>query len=293
MINIFSKFVTLIMLGVYVYQPLFGQQGHDQNIVAELGSALCRLTDIQKEIECIHPFLKRMHPVAFVEGDVLYIFDIDSSSREYRFQKKVPVPFPLPQGIKASFPLSSYDNKPSCVVGSQVFNSSTGFVFIFHEFVHCQQALTCEYRLKEKLNVARIAQENQNYSWELNHPFPYDDSVFIDNYSGFLKALAEENEDQIKRFRLRLKKHLKQIDLEYMVWQEWKEGFARTIENFIRNKYDLKINVSGKEKPYSRVSFYYGGEQLIKYLVRDKNQLLLDLESLFHSLLEFPNESKS
>lgn len=30
-------------------------------------------------------------------------------------------------------------------------------------------------------------------------------------------------------------------DYEYMVWEEWKEGFARLIENRIRNNLELKL----------------------------------------------------
>lgn len=282
------KVKALIALFVIFYQPLFAQESVDQKIVAKLDSALFRLIDIQREIESIHPFLKRLHPVAFVEGDHLYIFDMDSVSRHYRFQKKEPVPFPMAKGIKASFPLSSYNYRPTCVVGSDIFDAQTGYIFVFHEFIHCQQALTCEYALKEKLNIARIAQEQKNYSWELNHPFPYHDTLFVDAYTGFLSALEKKDDSKIREYRFKLKNILKPIDIEYLVWQEWKEGFARFIENKIRQKYQLKVNHGGSQTPYSRVTFYYGGDRFIQYFIQQKNQSKPDVEALFRFLLDYP-----
>jgi len=95
------------------------------------------------------------------DSDQTIISAIDSSlhklSREYRFQKKATEPFSIPKGIKASFPLSCYDGKPSCVVTREIFNSLKGYITIFHEFIHCSQMNTCEQKLKNTLLVAQIA----------------------------------------------------------------------------------------------------------------------------------------
>ena len=278
--------ITILLLLTNINQASYSQQDSDQKIITELDFSINKLIAIQKEIVHIHPFLKTFHPIAIVEEDHLFIFDYDSLDGKYQFQKKVPVPFPMPAGIMAAFPLSGYDNKPTCVVGRNIFDSFEGYVFIFHEFIHCSQALTCEYALKEKLNIARIAMQNQNYSWELNHPFPYEDSVFVKNYSGFLAALENNDQQKTKEFRSKLKNSLKEIDFEYLVWQEWKEGFARLIENKIRSKFSLKINNGGKEKPYNRVAFYYGGSNYINYITQKQNELFVNIEALFSFMFE-------
>ena len=60
--------------------------------------------------------------------------------------------------------------------------------------------------------------------------------------------------------RRRLKQRLPQIEYEYMVWVEWKEGFVRFIENEIRSRIGIDANHSGKEQPYNRVTFYFGAK---------------------------------
>jgi hypothetical protein len=52
-----------------------------------------------------------------------------------------------------------------------------------------------------------------------------------------------------------------------MIWQEWKEGFARFIENQINGRLNLPENHGGKEKPFNRVVFYEGGAHYIKLLI--------------------------
>jgi len=37
-----------------------------------------------------------------------------------------------------------------------------------------------------------------------------------------------------------MRKYLKNHDYEYMIWQQWKEGFARYIENKIRNTLNVE-----------------------------------------------------
>jgi len=74
------------------------------------------------------------------------------------------------------------------------------------------------------------------------------------------------------------------FDHEYMVWQEWKERFARLIENKIRTNLKLKENNYGCKRPYTRVTFYYGGAKFINYLSKKNPELYLDIEMLFHHM---------
>lgn len=281
------KSITPLILLICFCQEVYSQQNADQPLIAKVDSALSKLVGIQKEIKTIHPFLQTLHPIAIVEGDDLFIFDFDSSAQKYQFQKKEPVPFPLSKGIRASFPLSSYSGKPSCIVSKEVFDSLNGYATIFHEFMHCNQSLTCEYKLKEKLKIAQVAAQKNDYSWEINHGFPYEDSVFVVRYSNFLKALENNNPKAIKESRVRLKQHLSQVDYEYLVWEEWKEGFARLIENKIRSKYNLEKNGFGKEQPYNRVTFYYGGENFISHITKNESGKFFDVEELFVFMLDY------
>ena len=82
-------------------------------------------------------------------------------------------------------------------------------------------------------------------------------------YAGFLEAVARQDTGAAFQNRRSLKQHLSEIDHEYLVWVEWKEGFARFIENEIRSRYGIEANEGGKDAPYNRVTFYFGGERFI------------------------------
>ena len=95
-------FLTLLFVCQYGYSG----EVPDQTIISEVDTALHQLITMQKDIKDLHPFLNQFHPIAIVENDHLYIFDFDPLSKKYQYQKKEPVPFPMPEGIRASFPLS-------------------------------------------------------------------------------------------------------------------------------------------------------------------------------------------
>ena len=256
----------------------------DSSLIAQVTASLQKLMQLQKEVGDIHPFLHHLHPVAVVERDSLFIFDADPTLREYRFQKKEPVPFPMVKGIRPSFPLECYGGKPTCVVSREVFDSMKGYVTVFHEFVHCTQFLTCENALKQGLRITREAAISHKYSWEINHAFPYEDTVFVKSYAGFLEAVARQDTGAAFQNRRSLKQHLSEIDHEYLVWVEWKEGFARFIENEIRSRYGIEANEGGKDAPYNRVTFYFGGERFIRFLIREDRTGPVDVGELFRRM---------
>lgn len=259
----------------------------DATIISSVDTSLQKLVLLHQRIRDIHPSLHSLHPIAVVEEGTLFIFDSDSATGVYRFQKKEPVPFPMEKGIRASFPLSSYDNRPTCIVSRDVFESLGGYATIFHEFIHCAQYLTCENKLKQRLHIAQTAATAKNYSWEINHPFPYGDTMFVRAYTGFLQALAAHDISFARTAMRELKRRLSQDDYEYMVWVEWKEGFARYIENKIRAAFDLKENQGGNEQPFNRVTFYYGGEALIRSLVHGNQDRPPDVERLLDQMFAF------
>jgi len=262
-----------------------GQDEGQTIMVEKYMQSLQKLFEIQKQIDRIHPFLKKLYPVAIVEGDLFYVFDLDSSKKRYVLAKLAKPAMILPEGVRAAFPLDFYDNKMACVVSGDVFDDLSGYAMIFHEFIHCAQTDCCENKLKLGLSVAQQAQASNDYMWELNHPFPYEDSDFSEIYSIFLAAATEGDADKVLRCRAFLKETLNTPDYEYMVWEEWKEGFARLIENRIRKKLELEENYGGIKRPYNRVAFYEGGARYISVLFGEDKSLEKDIEELFFRML--------
>ena len=191
----------------------------------------------------------------------------------------------FPSRLRASFPLDFYGNRTACVTSGDAFESLDGYILIFHEFIHCSQWESCELRIKQNLGIAQKAAAEKNDMWELNHPFPFDKEKFRDNYSSLLLAWEANNASEFFKLRKELKRTLSQDDFEYMVWQEWKEGFARFIENKIRNKLDVEENHFGRGEPSSRIAFYEGGAAFIEFLTSRQPSLLEDIESLFYRMM--------
>ncbi|HAF48619.1 MAG TPA: hypothetical protein DCL08_05165 [Anaerolineaceae bacterium] len=240
------------------------------------------LIELHSKVAHLNIAIKRLYPIAVVFGKHFFIYDVERSA--YQFRKRAPLPMPIPVGIRAAFQLEDYGGRIACVVTPEVFDSTDGYVTILHEFVHCYQYETCEQTLKMQLDIARHAQEQGNFMWEIEHPFPYTAVNFIEPYQAFLDALKSEDHKILLSSRKMLKTYLGLHDFEYMVWQEWKEGFARWVENLVKRQLGLLENKGGINPPFSRVSFYAGGEAFIHYLSKREPSLVNDLPSLFNKL---------
>jgi hypothetical protein len=83
-----------------------------------------------------------------------------------------------------------------------------------------------------------------------------------------------------------MKEHLNQFDFEYMMWQQWKEGFARYIENLIRSRMGLGINDKELKPTFDRVSFYCIGSKTIDILIDKNSELNGNLEGLFYKMFD-------
>ena len=169
------------------------QTEKNDSIAKKYDQSLQKITTFQKKIQDLHPFLNKLYPVVVVEGDDFYIYDIDPKTKRYIFIKAAQPAMIVPKGIRAAFPLDFYDNKMACVVSGEVFDDLSGYATIFHEFIHCAQMECCEQKLKSGLKVAQEAQAKNDFMWELNHPFPYEDSVFTEVYTIFLEAASNKD----------------------------------------------------------------------------------------------------
>jgi len=240
------------------------------------------LIELHKKVSHLNTAIERLYPIAVVVCDQFFIYDIEQGA--YQFMKSAPLPMPIPVGIRAAFQLEDYSGRIACVVTPEVFDSTDGYVTLLHEFVHCYQYETCEQTLKMQLDIARHAQEQGNFMWEIEHPFPYTAENFIEPYQTFLDALKSEDHQALLSSRKVLKSYLGLHDFEYMVWQEWKEGFARWVENLVKHHLGMPENKGGIHPPFSRVSFYAGGEAYIHYLSKRESSLVNELPSLFNKL---------
>ena len=257
--------------------------------VAEKYSAsLKRIFDLGARFAPLHPALGKVHPVAIVENKTFYIFEPDPAKKEYRLAKTAPDTFDIPTGIRAAMPLAFWENRMACVVTGEVFDQPDGYVFIFHEFVHCAQWECCEQKLKEGLSVFREAMKAKDYMWELQYAFPYAGPAFVATYPALLKAWDGDDAAAAGSLMETLRKALSPAEWEYLTWQLWKEGLARYLENRMRGVLGLPENKGGEKPPFTRVSFYRGGDLLIRFLERSRPGIVNDLEKLYRAISATP-----
>jgi len=256
-------------------------------------NALQKLAAMQCDIAGISPALARCYPVAIVADGTIQVHDVTQVGGEYQFIKQVNAPMVMPVGVRAAFQLAEFGGRIACVVSPDVFDSMEGYVTIFHEFVHCYQYETCEEDLKEKLDIARQARESGDMMWEIEYPFPYCAKNFTKEYVNFFSAVGKGDHLIVQETRKRLRTYLGVHDYEYMVWQEWKEGFARWVENCVREHLNLPRNNKGLQQPFSRVLFYVGGAAYIGLLVKEQTSLAENIGLLFWKIFTYGMENNA
>jgi hypothetical protein len=170
----------------------------------------------------------------------------------------------------------------------EVFDELDGYVTILHEFVHCYQFITCEAGLKQELMVAKQSVAAGDMLWEIQYEFPYEDPEFTILFERFISSISVGDLAMTDELQRDLKSILSKPDYEYLVWQEWKEGFARYIENRIQETLGLPLNNGGIEQPYKRVSFYPAGAGYIDLITREDSEVIGNLPTLFRRILQ-PN----
>ena len=247
---------------------------------------LRKIEKLHLEIAGIHRALGKLSPVAVVTPaeNRITIYDVNPSGH-YECVAEKTASFPLPDRIEAAFPLEFYDpSKSCCIVSENVFEDKNSFVTVFHEFVHCYQFATCELKIKSSLLIAKKYPDSM---WEINHPFPYTEAFFVNAFGEVKNAVEYSYSARLVEVFRSMKSRLQQTDYEYLIWQMWKEGLARYVENCIREKYGLDKNTCGSQLPYDRISMYYLGELLISYLRKKNEAVVEDIEALYRAFYEF------
>ena len=243
------------------------------------------LVQFQNEVAGFHPVFGCSYPMALVDNQQFLIYDRPDGTGNYTLMKTVPTPMPIPEGVLAAFPLAAYGGQTAAVVTNTVFDQPDGLVMILHEFVHCYQARTCLQDLREQLIICQEEEKRGHITWEIDHPFPYSDAAFVTAYTDFLQALERSDSEAVMRFRQDLREVLSNRDYEYMVWEEWTEGFARWKENRLREYVNLPRVDIGTILPYNRVTFYVGGAVYIDLLVQRDPELQFDFPALFKAMM--------
>ncbi|EQB88592.1 hypothetical protein J2Z44_003586 [Clostridium punense] len=243
--------------------------------------SLDKLCELHKTAKEVHHSLNNLYPVAVVRNNIFYVFDLDELGRKYEFVLENRSSITLPNKVLASFPLEFYDMKASAVISQDAFNSIEGYMFIFHEFVHCFQWINDEQEIRGNLILSKRAKEEKNYTWEITHPFPYEDKKFIEQTLKLCENLKNNDYRKVLNYYKGMKDYLKDVDYEYMIWQQYKEGFARYVENLVRKKFLVESNSLEVTLPLSRECFYTLGSAYIDLLLSNNGNLQNNLKELF------------
>jgi len=231
-----------------------------------------------EKINKLDKSLEQLYPIAIVEDNNFFVFDLNLSGNQYEYKMNFPAQINLPNEVLAAFPLEGYEGKMAAVITHKAFDNIESMVSIFHEFVHCFQFYNYEMNIKKTLTIAQEAEKKQDYMWELNYPFPYNNEEFI------RKTMELNNGYDIRKYHTEIKNILNEKEFEYMIWQEWKEGYARYIENMIREKTDIKRNSQILAPPFDRVCFYEIGSKYIETLINSNIELKNNLEKIFYEI---------
>jgi hypothetical protein len=247
-------------------------------------SFMDEIIKLHKDIRDVHVSLKNLYPITVVNNGYFYVFDINEMGTKYEFKQKAPSDMSDEMDWLASFTLEFYGMKPSAVIGKNILENRGNYPSIFHEFVHCFQWNNGEQDIRQGLTVQKQEMEKNNYSWELNYPFPYGDNYFIEKAIALNDFFEKDDYGSIVNFHQDMKTYLSETEFEYMIWQEWKEGFARYIENLVRTKLEIEQVTKVLVPPFDRTHFYAIGSKHIAMIINRENTLSSDIEQLFYKI---------
>ncbi|MFB8372954.1 hypothetical protein ACWIE6_04050 [Paenibacillus taichungensis] len=238
------------------------------------------LQELQKDLVSIHPLFADYYPVVVAFETLLYIYDYSSKTQQYEWVKTVPDDLNIPEGCLAAFRVHHMDERMCAVVTDAAFQNFEQKVYLFHEFVHCY--VNEQYTdMGDRLEIKHKMEQIKRVTWELDYEFPYDNEMVVQRITSLLSALKRKDLLQVKEARVALFSSLSEEQGEYFNWLEWNEGYARYLENRIREKFGLEINHIGDTAPFNRLVFYECGSEYISLLVNEQPDLHTDLEQLF------------
>lgn len=249
----------------------------------EIELALSPVLKKKQEACLVHSLFNYQYPIGIGVSDKLYVFQEQSGG--YQYKATVTLPMEIKEGTEAAFRIDDFGDC-YCIITLSCLDDSNFYATILHEFVHCYQDRTCEQALKGQLEIYQRAFSSQDYMWEINHDFPYTNPDYIK----FIQNISRLDYHEILKALSNLKSRLEAIHYEYMIWQIWKEGFARFIENKILRVNEINENDGGNElENLNRTSLYFIGDRIWRQLELQDPTLIEDIERAF-DVLKIPVE---
>lgn len=242
------------------------------------------LNELQKDLVSIHPLFAEHYPVVVAFDALLYMYDYSIEKGQYEWVKTVPDDLNIPDECLAAMPVHHMNERMCAIVTDSAFQNFEQKVFLFHEYVHCY-VLEKYGEIGNRLPIKHRMEKIKRVTWELDYEFPYEDENVIQRINSLLIALKSGDVVEVQSARKALFSSLTEEQGEYWNWLEWNEGYARYIENLIREKFGLELNHMGDAAPYNRLVFYECGSEYISLLVREQPALHTDLEQLFNTIL--------
>jgi hypothetical protein len=263
---------------------LYEMINDDKMFIYEQISLMDNIVKMHSKIKNIHKSLEKLYPITVINNDYFFVFDFNESEERYEFKLKMNTPMPILGNILAAFSLDFYYMKPSAIISNNILIDKNNYVFIFHEFVHCFQLENGEIDIRRNLNIEKQEMAKNNFNWEINYPFPYNSEYFVNRTIRLSNYFYNDDYENIMKYYRDMKVYLQETEFEYMIWQKWKEGFARYIENLIRKELGLQLNTNELIPPFDRVHFYEIGSKYIEYLLNNYNELDNCIIKLFEKM---------
>jgi len=236
------------------------------------------------KVKTVHVSLEKLYPITVIHNGYFYIFDKNEAGNKYEFKRKVETSVVVSGEILTAFVLDFYDLKPSVVISENMIGNLGNDILVLHEFVHCFQLENGAIEIKNGLSIQRQEMAKSNYTWEIDFSFPYSNKFFINKTEELARDFANGNYESVEVYRNCMRAYLHKDEYEYMIWQQWKEGFSRHVENLIRKELGLRLNGNILIQPFSRVHFYEIGNKYIEMLIKKDKGLDENIVKIFNKM---------
>ncbi len=274
------KYIIALAVIIMLLASCTNQKIDEQKYISQLDE----VTKLWQTARTLHPAWQQLYPVCLIncERFTLYKPEADNSWRKIDSGN---VNMQLPDGIMAAFPMPFHNYEMACVLDDRSFSTKEDMTIVFHEFVHCYQAATCDSDLKERLFIAK-EYAHTNGMWELQYPFPYENDAVGNLYIQMIEACEQGNREKVAQMRNEIRTLVSANDWEYLTWQEFKEGSARWLQNTLAREIGANEASSKRSQPIDRVTFYEGGEKVIQLLTAENPALGSDFPALWKAITE-------
>jgi len=215
--------------------------------------SLATFHDLQLSVSGVHPLLRGNYILGIAEGNDLALYERTPSG--YASLRTIVLPMSVPPGTMAAFPVPGIGDA-AAVTTDDGLATLEGMILILHEFAHCYQMRECEQQLRAQLPL--FAAEHPDPMWEIDYPFDYANAEVVKLVQ--MVGGGAGPESTLERISSAVVT-LSDEDAQYMVWQLWKEGFARFLENRIRAALGRPQNSGGSDpESVCRESLYVLGD---------------------------------